>query len=295
MTKKLIPLAIAYDFDGTLAPGNMQERDFIPNIGMTNKKFWDEVSSRSKDHNADNILIYMGLMLEKAREAKVTVRKEDFNKYGKDLPFFEGILPYDNTREQDPLRKRQKGWFDRINVYGKESGVDVQHYVISSGIREMVEGSPISKKFKAIYASSFCYDHHGVAEWPALALNYTTKTQYLFRVNKGTLDVYDNKVINDFVPHEKRAVPFEQMVFIGDGETDVPCFRLVKDLGGHSIAVYAPRVRKAKERPQKLIKEGRVNFMAPADYRNTSELDRIVKGIIDKIASGHHLKSLGKS
>lgn len=294
MSNRLIPLAIAYDFDGTLAPGNMQERDFIPAIGMTKTEFWDEVGKRSKDHNADNILIYMGLMLERARAAKVTVRKEDFEKYGKGLKFFEGILPYDDLSQQDAVKKPQKGWFDRINVYGKESGVGVQHYVISSGIREMVEGSPIAKKFKAIYASSFCYDHHGVAEWPALALNYTTKTQYLFRVNKGTLDVYDNTVINDYVPHEKRAVPFEQMVFIGDGETDVPCFRLVKDLGGHSIAVHAPRVRQAKERPQKLIKEGRVNFIAPAGYRDNSELDRIVKGIIDKVAVDHNLKRMRK-
>lgn len=294
MSKKLIPLAIAYDFDGTLAPGNMQERDFIPAIRMTKKKFWDEVSRRSKEHNADNILIYMGLMLEKAREAKVKVGKEDFKSYGKGLNFFEGILPYEDASELDQMKRPQKGWFDRINMYGKESGVDVQHYVISSGIREMVEGSKIANKFKAIYASSFCYDHNDVAEWPALALNYTTKTQYLFRVNKGSLDVYDHNVINDYVPHEERAVPFEQMIFIGDGETDVPCFRLVKDLGGHSIAVYAPRVQKAKERPQKLIEEGRVNFMASADYRNKSQLDRIVKGIIEKVAIDHNLKHMRK-
>jgi hypothetical protein len=158
----------------------------------------------------------------------------------------------------------------------------------------MVTGTPIAKKFKAIFASSFCYDHHGIAEWPALALNYTTKTQYLFRVNKGCLHVYDHKMINDYVPHEDRAVPFEQMLFIGDGETDVPCFRLVKDQGGHAIAVYRPHTKKAKQRPEKLIQEGRVNFMASADYRNKSELDRIVKGIIDKVASDHHLKNLGK-
>lgn len=294
MSNRLIPLAIAYDFDGTLAPGNMQERDFIPAIGMKKKNFWNEVTKRSKDHNADNILIYMLLMLEKAQEVKVQVRKEDFKKYGKELKFFEGILPNEVLSQQDAVKNPQKGWFDRINVYGRESGVDVQHYVISSGIREMVEGSPIARKFKAIYASSFYYDHHGVAKWPALALNYTTKTQYLFRVNKGTLDVFDHDVINDFVPHEKRAVPFEQMVFIGDGETDVPCFRLVKDLGGHAIAVFAPYAKKAKERPQKLIKEGRVNFMAPADYRDKSEIDRIVKGIIDKVATDHNLKRMRK-
>ncbi len=157
---------------------------------------------------------------------------------------------------------------------------------------QMIEGSPICKKFKAIYASSFYYDHHDIAEWPALALNYTTKTQYLFRINKGTLDVYDHGVINNFIPHEKPTVPFEQIIFIGDGETDAPCFRLVKDQGGHSTTVYAPHTKKAKARPQKLINEGCVNFMAPADYRNSSALDRIVKGIIDKVAGDFNLKSM---
>ncbi len=147
MAQKLIPLAIAYDFDGTLAPGNMQERDFIPAIGMTKKKFWDEVASQSKEYEADNILIYMKLMLEKARAAKVKVRKEDFEKFGSSLSFFDGILPYTETNGE-----RESGWFDRINKYGKESGVAVEHYVISSGIREMVSGSPIAKKFKAIFA-----------------------------------------------------------------------------------------------------------------------------------------------
>jgi hypothetical protein len=190
--------------------------------------------------------------------------------------------------------ENELGWFDRINKYGRASGVAVEHYVISSGIREMVMGSPIAKKFKAIFASSFCYDHHGIAAWPALALNYTTKTQYLFRVNKGSLHVYDHKIINDFVPHEQRAVPFEQMIFIGDGETDIPCFRLVKDQGGHAIAVYKPKTRKAKDRPEKLLKEGRVNFISPADYRDKSALDKIVKAIIDKIAADKNLKDLGK-
>ena len=278
MARRLLPLAIAYDFDGTLAPGNMQEHDFIPKISMTKKAFWNEVAAQSKANEADNILVYMQLMLEKARAAHVPARKSDFESYGKTLKLFAGVTE----------------WFDRINTYGRASGVRIDHYVISSGIREMVLGTPIAKKFTAVFASSFIYDHHGVAQWPALALNYTTKTQYLFRINKGSLHVYDHSKINEFVPKNERPIPFEQMVFIGDGETDIPCFRLVKDQGGHAIAVYRPHSTKAKTQTRRLTKAGRVDFVVPADYRDGRDLDKIVKAIIDKTASDHHLRLLGQ-
>lgn len=270
------PLAIAYDFDGTLAPGNMQEHNFIPAIGMTGKKFWNEVTRLSKQHEADNILVYMGLMLDKASAAEVPVRKSDFETFGRELKLFEGVVE----------------WFPRINVYARESGVNLKHYVISSGVREMVQGSPIGRYFAAIFASSFWYDHHGVGKWPALALNYTTKTQYLFRINKGSLHVYDHSKINKYVPPQDRPVPFENMVFIGDGDTDIPCFRVVKDQGGHSVAVYKPHTRGAKAKAQRLIGEGRVNFTAPADYRDGHALDRYIKAIIDKTSADSHLYSL---
>jgi len=271
LPKKSIPFAICYDFDGTLAPGNMQEREFIPAIGMTTNEFWDEVRTQSSKHEADNILVYMWLMLRRADNAQVQVRKSDFENYGRKISLFPGVAE----------------WFDRIDVYGQESGVRVQHYVISSGIREMIAGTTINKHFRRVYASSFIYDHHGVATWPALALNYTTKTQYLFRINKGSLDVYDHSIINDYVPPEDRPMPFKHMVFIGDGETDVPCFRLVKDQGGHSIAVYKRGTPKTKA--EKLLSEGRVNFVAPADYSEGRKIDQIIKAIIDKVSVDRHL------
>lgn len=275
--KKQIHFAIVYDFDGTLAPGNMQERDFIPAIGMTTKKFWTEVRKESKDNQADNILVYMKLMLDKARAAKVKVSKSDFRNYGKKLKFFKGVLQYECEGGVE------KGWFDRINAYGRESHIKVDHYIVSSGIREMIEGTSINKKFSEIYASSFFYDHNGVAIWPALAINYTTKTQYLFRINKGCLDVSDTEEINQYVEESERKVPFTNIIYIGDGETDIPCFRLVKDRGGHSIAVYKPNTRNAQKKLENLIVDGRVDFTSPADYRNKSKLDRLVKAIIDKI------------
>ena len=278
MSKKLIPFAIAYDFDGTLAPGNMQEYDFVPAIGMTKKAFWREVIDLSKKHDADSILIYMKHMLDKARAAQLPVHKKDFIEFGRSVSLFEGV----------------GSWFDRINGYGKERGLKVQHFIISSGIREMIEGTPIAKKFSAIYASSFVYDHNGVAEWPALAVNYTTKTQFLFRINKGVANVFDNSRINEFIPKQNRPIPFENMVFVGDGETDIPCFRLVKDQGGHAIAVYKPNTKGAKSRAENLVKDGRVNFIAPANFGENSEIEIFIKGVIAKVAADAALRQLGK-
>jgi hypothetical protein len=215
-------------------------------------------------------------MLKKAEAAQVPVRREDFERYGAKLKLFNGV----------------PGWFDRINEYGETGGLDVSHYVISSGIREMVAGSAIAKHFKKIYASGFCFDENGAAKWPALALNYTTKTQYLFRINKGAEHVYDNSTINKFVPPEDRPIPFANMVYIGDGDTDVPCFRLIKQLGGHSIAVYplGSERAKGKARSEQLFRDGRVNFVVGADYRDRKALDLLVKSIMEKVAAERHLR-----
>lgn len=283
MTVKQIPLAICYDFDGTLAPGNMQERDFIPQIGMDTSGFWQEVKALAKTHSGDQILLYMKLMLDKAQAQQVPVRRENFEGYGKKLILFSGVYSSED-----------ENWFCRINEYGKASGVEIDHFIVSSGLKEMVMGSPISKFFKEIYASSFVYDHNGVAVWPSLALNYTTKTQYLFRINKGSLDVWDDSKINRYVDPADRPVPFENMVYIGDGLTDIPCFRLVKDQGGHSIAVYQENKKNSREQAKDIMADGRVNFAAPAIYSDGSLLDRIVKGIIDKVSFDTQLRSYGQ-
>lgn len=267
MGKKLISMAIAYDFDGTLAPGNMQEYDFIPALKLSSAHFWKKVTELAKRHEADPILMYMHAMIEEAHKADIPVRKDDFRTYGKNIELFPGV----------------QEWFKRIDAYAKTKGVRLEHYIISSGIREMVEGTPIHKVFKKIYASSFVFDANGVARWPALAINYTTKTQYLFRINKGSLDVHDNSVINKFVPKENRPVPFEHMIFIGDGETDIPCMRLVKDQGGHSIAVYNQARRGHKKHADQLVKDGRASLAAAADYSENNHIDSAIKAIIDKI------------
>lgn len=271
-------VAIAYDFDGTLAPGNMQEHSFIPNIGVTAKRFWSKAERLAKENEADSVLTYMNLMVTEARSKGVPIRKQDFREHGKRVTLFKGV----------------RTWFERIDRYGTDIGLRPEHYIISSGIHEMIDGTPIAKRFKRIYASSFKYDANAVAEWPALAINFTTKTQYLFRINKGALDVYDDKTVNQFVRMEERPVPFKNMIFIGDGETDIPCFSLVKNLGGHSVAVYKPWTKGARARAMKLIEDGRVNFVAPADYTAGRRLDIIVKAVLQKIAKDSDLIALGK-
>ena len=267
--RRRVTMALVYDFDGTLAPGNMQERQFIPDVGMTPPEFWSEVDHLASANQADRILMYMYFMLRKADERGVPVRVGDFRERGHDLEFFAGM----------------PGWFGRINDYGKSRGVRIEHYIVSSGNAEIIEGTPVANLVDRIYASRFLFDQNGVAVWPALAVNYTTKTQFLFRINKGAHDLSDDSVINRFVKQADRPVPFENMVYIGDGETDVPCFRLVKDLGGLSVVVFPPRTRNARQRAQRFVDEGRVHCVAPADYTEDSRLDRLVKANIELLAN----------
>ena len=262
-------MAIVYDFDGTLAPGNVQERQFIPDIGMTPEEFWKGVNDLVEKHQADGTLMYMYEMLRRAGNAEVPVRREDFGSRTQDIELFEGVPQ----------------WFDRINGYGRAVGVHVDHYIVSSGNAEIIEGTPIAHNFTGIYASKFLFDQNGVAVWPALAINYTTKTQYLFRINKGAHDLSDDTAINRYVEKKDRPVPFENMVYIGDGVTDVPCFRLVKDQGGLSIAVYQADAGGAKEEAEVFVREGRVQSAVPANYRESSDLDLLVHDYIKLVSA----------
>ena len=217
-------IAIAYDFDGTLAPGNMQEYNFIPDLNMDKGEFWREANEMAKKHDMDEVLAYMHLMLIKAKEQNLDLREGSFVKYGEKITFFEGVESY----------------FERINAYAAAQNLHLEHFIISSGLREIVKGTRIAKHFKTIYASGFQYDDNGIACWPALGVNYTNKTQFLFRINKGIYNSYDNTLINKSMPEDERAVPFSNFIYIGDGETDVPAMKMVNLYGGTTIAVYNP-------------------------------------------------------
>ena len=275
-TDKRLRTAIVYDFDGTLADGNIQEHGFLSHLGIDKLTFWRDVRKSAKQHDVDEILVYMWKMLEIAKHKKTTVTREALKKHGEKVPLFKGV----------------ETWFKRISKFAGEKKLNLEHYVVSSGNYEIISGCKIFKCFKKVYASRFIYDGRGQAIWPGIAINYTTKTQFLFRINKGIKNSWDNQRINRFIPMSERPIPFSRMIFIGDGETDIPSMKMVRLQGGHSIAVFDPHKfseQSFQDKVYRLIEEDRVHFVAPADYQEGSQLDVTVKGILARVArdAGH--------
>lgn len=245
MSKRKPTIAICYDFDGTLIRGNMQENSFIPDIGETKDIFWKEVKKKAKDNDMDEVLSYMKLMLKKANEKEEAFSKESLRGQGESVNLFKGVME----------------WFGYIKEY-VNNRANIEHYIISSGLDEMIKGSKIGANFKHIFASGFIYDQNGVADFPARSVNYTNKVQYLFRINKGIRNSWDNSEINKFTPEEERDIPFSQMIYIGDGDTDVPAMKMVNYKGGYSIAVFPPKEgkrttkdRQAKKKNVEILQE----------------------------------------
>lgn len=268
-------VAICYDFDKTLSPDDMQAQGYIQSVGYDVPDFWKKSNSLASDNEMDQNLAYMYTMKQES-EGKVLFTKEKLAEYGASVQLFPGV-------EQ---------WFERIREYGKSQGVIVEHYIISSGLKEMIEGTVVAKAgaFEKIYASSFYYNEKGVAVWPAQVVNYTNKTQFLFRIEKGVLDINDSAVNESFSPEEMR-VPFRNIVYIGDSDTDIPCMKLVTSYGGHSIGVYNAE-SKDKTKVYKMMRDGRIKYFAPADYREGTELDLLVKAIINRTAANEALETL---
>ena len=261
-------LAMCYDFDKTLSPDDMQAQGFIQSLNVDVNEFWNESNTLAKEHDMDNNLAYMYMMATKSY-GKQFLTKEVLADYGSKVALYNGVST----------------WFDRIRQYGLKQGVQIEHYIISSGLKEMIEGTEMAKNgaFKKIYASAFMFDDKGVAIWPAQAINYTNKTQFLFRIQKGVLDINDAGV-NDYIRPEEQRVPFRNMIYIGDSDTDIPCMSLVNSNGGHSIGVYDPD-SKNKDKVYKMIQHHRIRYYAPADYTDGSDLDTVVKQIIQKTAA----------
>ena len=264
-------VALLYDFDRTLCTQDMQNYAFIPSLGMAPGDFWAEANAFGRREHMDGILAYMYTMIRKSRELGVPLTRQSLNRCGRSISFFPGVTD----------------WFDRLNRYGALLGVEVEHYVISSGLREIIDGSAIAGAFKEIYASEFYYDGEGRPVWPKLAVNFTAKTQFVYRINKGVLEVCDDKPLNDSMPDEDKRVPFSNMVYFGDGLSDVPCMKMMRSYGGQAIAVYQAANRPGVER---LLRQGRVDFIYPADYREGTALERTVQDIIRKIAVAQRLR-----
>ena len=267
-------LAICYDFDKTLSPDDMQAQGYIQSVNYDVKKFWLESNELAEENKMDQNLAYMYKMMVEA-EGNFVFNRKKLEEYGSKVKLFPGV----------------ETWFDRINEYGKSKGVIVEHYIISSGLKEMIEGTQIAKNgaFEKIYASSFYFNEKGVAKWPAQVVNYTNKTQFLFRIEKGVLDVND-PCVNDYFAPEDIRVPFRNMVYIGDSDTDIPCMKLVNTYGGHSIGVYNPDTID-KKKVYKMMNDNRIKYFVPADYSEGTELDLLIKSIIDRTAYNEKLEN----
>jgi len=263
-------VAFLYDFDKTLCTTDMQDYAFIPSLGMTPSEFWAVTNGFGRANRIDGILAYMYAMIRESERKGRPFTRQDLVEKGRDIVLYPGV----------------RDWFGRINRFGAEQGVRVEHYIISSGLREIIEGSSISGEFKEIYASEFYYDETGRPVWPKLAVNFTNKTQFVYRINKGVLDVSDDKTLNDSMPDDSKRVPFVNMVYMGDGLSDVPCMKMMRAYGGQAIAVYQESNRAGVE---DLMAKGRVDYIFPADYREGTGLDLTVKNIIRKMAIADRL------
>ena len=274
--KPAYTMAICYDFDKTLSPDDMQTFTLIPSFGIDKAEFWRETEVLTRENGMEQNLSWMFNLIKYSKFKGRSIHREYFREAGAAVPLYEGVTD----------------WFERLNAYAADRNITIEHYIISSGLKEIIEGSLIAKHFKKIYASSYLYSADGIAEWPAQVINYTTKTQYIFRISKGILDEYDSRV-NDVMSPKERHMPIENMVYIGDSATDIPCMRLVKSEGGYSVGVYDPD-RNDTAKVAKLLADGRLSYYAPADYRDGASLDLYVKRVIDEIAAKEERKALQK-
>lgn len=270
--------ALIYDFDGTLSPGNMQEFGFIQAIGRTPEEFWKMSDGIAIGQDASNILAYMKLMKDEAEKLGIRLTRENFRRFGADIKLYEGV----------------REWFQNVNRYGRDRGVIIEHYINSSGLKEIIEGSPIAREFKHIFAGSYIYNEAGEAEWPGIAVDYTAKTQYLFKIQKGIFSSRDAKRVNESMADENKRIPFSNMVYFGDGETDVPSMKVVSMFGGHTVAVFDPANPAKRASARKLQRQGRASFISPANYARDSRTFRLVCSIIDKIKADHELKKFAR-
>ena len=268
--KKKPIVALLYDFDKTLCTQDMQNYAFIPSLGMVPGDFWREANDFGRRERMDGVLAYMYTMIRKCAQLGVPLTRESLVHCGRSIEFFPGVLD----------------WFERINRFGGLLGARVEHYVISSGLREIIEGSAIADAFTKIYASEFYYNAAGAPVWPRLAVNFPAKTQFVYRINKGVLDVADDQKLNDSMPDDDKRVPFTNMIYIGDGLSDVPCMKMMRSYGGQAIAVYQAANRSGVEQ---LLRQRRVDFIYPADYREGTELEATVQEIIRKMAVSQRL------
>ena len=273
MSEPQTSIAIVYDFDHTLSPWFMQDQTILPHAGIDPGEFWKSCTTLIEQEGYEQELAYMRRMLD--YEAIRSLSNQDLQRMGAQLTFFPGV-PECFGELNDILRQPQY----------QERRICLEHYVVSSGLKAILDGSAIAKWTKAMWGCEFA-EADGHISFPKRTVSHTQKTQYLFRVNKALLNVAQN--VNDHMPEEKRPVPFQHMMYVGDGPTDVPCFTVIKKNGGLAVAVYNPddaTRRSFKKSYDLMLHADRVHCMAPADYRKGSQLRLILEQRLTEIADG---------
>jgi haloacid dehalogenase-like hydrolase len=258
-------IALVYDFDGTLCPRPMQEYAFLPKIGANPEQFWAESNRLARAQGADPMITYMHLLYKKAKDKGVRIDREDLVAQGALVKYYPGVIE----------------WFDAMTEYvrvrDETQSVEVRHYLISSGLTEIIQGTSIYEKFHNVFASEYWFEAYDMP-YPKRVITDTGKTQYLFRINKGIEDLGES--INHHMPEDQRPIPFANMIYFGDGDTDVPSMAVVRKSGGHAVAVHAPN------EPKKcvdLFRAKRCDFFAPADYRRGSDLFKRTCLLLDRM------------
>lgn len=275
MVQKKTKVALIYDFDETLSTTYMQDFSLIPAFGMKPEEFWKACNHWSAQQEADQITGTMYYIQKVAAEKGIKLNREFLKKCGENIQYFAGV----------------KEWFERINKYGKTLNLEIEHFLISAGCEEILAGAEIRSRFKEMFACSYAFGKDGTPVWPARIINYSIKVQFLSKINKGLRKI-DDVAVNEFMPENKRPIPFNRMIYFGDGMTDIPSMKLVNQRGGNAIAVYAPKKESEKVKAIKLLTDNRVNFALPADYRENTEIDKVVKTILDKLATERDLECL---
>jgi len=273
MTSPQNTIAIVYDYDQTLSPSYMQDEVVFPTFGIDGASFWRRCSELVRDQGYDNELAYMKVLLDTLEMDRPT--QTELRSLGKKLNFYNGLPEMFDQFRENLLTEEQRS-----------HGISVEHYIISSGMKVLIEGSRLATHVRAIFGCEFAEDGEGRITFPKRVISHTQKTQFLFRINKGLLDMSED--VNDHMDPAVRPIPFPNMIYLGDGPTDVPCFTVMRKNNGHAIAVYNPDDPERvgfKKCYQLSTHADRVRHIAPADYRSGSHLRLLLEEMVHEIAS----------
>ncbi len=266
-------IAIVYDYDQTLSPSYMQDEVVFPTFGIDGKSFWRRCTEFVREQGYDSELAYMKVLLDTLGMDRPT--NDELRKLGAKLNFYKGLPEMFDDFRDDLLSEEQIA-----------HGITVEHYIISSGMKVLIEGSRLAPYVRAIFGCEFAEDEQGRITFPKRVISHTQKTQFLFRINKGLLDMSQD--VNDHMEAGIRPIPFSNMIYLGDGPTDVPCFTVMRKNDGHAIAVYNPDDPERvgfKKCYQLSTHADRVRHIAPADFRRNSHLRLLLEQMVAEIAS----------